>query len=204
MVPAPAREAAAPCLALQVDLACDRLYRRHHAVLVAFAHRRGCDEHEAWDVVQELFLRLFRRGMIATLGAWGEEAQRAWLLRTLRWVICNQHRERTRLKRGRGHAHESLDHLLDGGVDIPGRDTPATEHDRRWAVAVMQRGIDRLRAGMRPEAWDGFELNLWDEAAPRTPAARVANHRARVRLREMILREGTQLSLFQAAAGLAS
>lgn len=189
--------------ASQINLVCDRLYRHHQATLVGFACRRGCDEHEAWDVVQELFLRVFRRGMLIPLSTWTEEAQRGWLLRALRWIISNQLRDRLRVKRGSGHAHESLEHLLDGGQDIPGNGTPATEHDRRWAVSVLERGMARLRADMKPAAWAGFESSLWggESASPSTPAMRVAGHRARRRLREIIRCESSEKALYLAASG---
>ncbi|OYW70596.1 MAG: hypothetical protein B7Z37_30245 [Verrucomicrobia bacterium 12-59-8] len=185
----------------QLDLACDLLYRRHQAALVSFVRRRGCDEHEAWDVVQELFLRMFRRGVIARLAAWGEENQRAWLLRTLRWIISNQHRDRMRLKRGNIRAHESLDCLLDAGFDVAGDATPATEYDRRWALSVLERGIARLRADMKPAVWSRVESNMWGSGHLSTPALRVAGHRARLRLREIIRRECSETALYQAASG---
>ncbi|MGV3659169.1 MAG: RNA polymerase sigma factor [Prosthecobacter sp.] len=193
---------AAAHTAPQIDLACDRLYRRHQATLVAFACRRGCDEHEAWDVVQELFLRTFRRGMLMTLSSWTDEAQRAWLLRALRWLISNHLRDRMRMKRGCSHAHESLEHLLEEGHDIPGHTSPATEHDRRWAVSVLDRGMARLRTDMKPAAWACFESSLWGgNELPSTPAMRVASHRARRRLRELIRCESSESALYLAASG---
>lgn len=186
----------------ETDLVCESLYRRHQAMLVASACRRGCDEHEAWDMVQEVFLRAFRRGMLMTLSGWPEEMQRAWLLRALRWLICNDLRDRMRMKRASSHAHESLENLLAHGHDIPWHATPATEHDRRWAASVLERGMARLRAEIKPAAWAGFESSLRGVDGPlRTPAMRVASHRARHRLREIIRCESSETALYLAAGG---
>lgn len=183
------------------ELAWNSLYRQHQMPLVSFACRRGCDEHEAWDVVQELFLRMFRRGGMAKISALTEDRQRGWLMHSLRLIICNRYRDRKRVKRGSSQTQESLDVLLDQGLEIASSGTPATEHDRRWAMAVLERGMMKLRADMKPDAWAGVESTLWGQGAPSTPAMRVATHRARLRLREIILREGTQASLYHATRG---
>ena len=169
-----------------VDHACDHLYRRHQVSLVNFARLRGCDEHEAWDVVQELFLRAFRLGMIQPLSSRPEEMQRAWLLRSLRWMLINLHRRRTRLRRGGGHAVESLDLLIEEGFDFSASGTPAAEYDRQWAAAVLDQCLACLRGSIKPAAWMAFDSAMHGADAPTTPARRVAAHRARVRLRQMI------------------
>jgi RNA polymerase sigma factor (sigma-70 family) len=183
-----------------VDHACDHLYRRHQLSLVSFARLRGCDEHEAWDLVQELFLRAFRLGMIQPLSSRPEEMQRAWLLRTLRWMLINLHRRRTRMRRG-GHTLESLDLLIEEGVEFSSVSTPAGDFDRQWARAVLDRCLSRLRSSIKPAAWRAFESALQGTEAPNTPAMRVAAHRTRVRLRQMIRVEACEEALLQAVSG---
>lgn len=146
-------------------------------------------------------MRVFNLGMILPLSSRTEEMQRAWLLRTLRWMILNLRRHRTRLRRGNGHAPESLEHLIDEGFEFSAGGTPASEYDRKWAVAVLERGISRLRSGMKPSAWSTIEHGFWGTATHSTPAMRVATHRARVRLRELIRRESCEDALFLAAKG---
>jgi DNA-directed RNA polymerase specialized sigma24 family protein len=180
-----------------VDHACDHLYRRHQASLVNFARHRGCDEHEAWDVVQELFLRVFRLGMVLPLSSRTEEMQRTWLLRTLRWMLINLHRRRTRLRRGGGSALESLEHLLDEGFDIACGDTPEELHDRQWAMHIVERGLLKLRAGTRPAEWLIMQNAIWGTDSS-TGAQRVASHRARLRLRDCIRREASYEDLLEA------
>jgi len=183
-----------------VDHACDHLYRRHQSSLVSFACLRGCDEHEAWDLVQELFLRAFRFGMIQPLFSRSEEMQRAWLLRTLRWMLINLHRRRTRLRRGGGQALESLDLLIEDGVEFCSAGTPAGDFDRQWAAAVLDRCLSRLRSSIKPAAWRAFESALQGAEAPNTPAMRVAAHRTRVRLRQLIRVEACEEALLQAVS----
>jgi DNA-directed RNA polymerase specialized sigma24 family protein len=183
------------------DHACDHLYRRHQFSLVSFARLRGCDEHEAWDVVQDLFLRVFKRGMIEKLSSLTDEVQRAWLLRMLRWEISNYHRHRSRHKRGGATVLESLDGMLEDDQDVPVHITPATEHDRRWALAVLERGLSRLCAATAAKMWIKVEPFLCDGTTNASNATRVAVHRARCRLRDFIRSESCELDLFQAASG---
>lgn len=190
-----AREAGSP-----VDHACDHLYRRHQLSLVNFARRRGCDEHEAWDVVQEVFLRVFRLGMVLPLSSRSEEIQRIWLLRTMRWMLINQHRRRTRQRRGGAAGIESLDQLLDEGLEIASGDTPEAHHDRHWAMHTIERGLLKLRAATKPAVWLVMQNALWGTDSP-TGAQRVAAHRARVRLRECIRNEASYEDLIEAAKG---
>lgn len=183
-----------------VDHACDHLYRRHQLSLVNFARRRGCDEHEAWDVVQELFLRAFRLGMIQPLYNRTEEMQRAWLLRSLRWMLINMHRRRIRLRRGGGQVPDSLDRIMAEGGDFPGIDTPEHDHDRQWAAAVLERCLTRLHRSTRPAAWTAFEAGVNGTEARNAPAMRVAAHRVRARLRQLLCSEAGEEALLLAVS----
>jgi RNA polymerase sigma factor (sigma-70 family) len=183
-----------------VDHACDNLYRRHQVTLVNFARLRGCDEHEAWDVVQELFLRVFRLGMVLPLSSRTEEMQRTWLLRTLRWMLINLHRRRTRLRRGGSYSIESLELLTEEGREFSAVGTPAGEYDRQWAVSVLERCLSHLHQSSKPDAWMAFEAGLTGSETRSTPAMRVAAHRTRVKLKRLIRVEACKESLLQALA----
>lgn len=173
----------------EINAACTALYHDHHRWLLAFAIQRGCDEHEASDLIQELFLRVFRLGMIGVLSRRPPAARRAWLQRTLRWMLMNHHRHRTRLRRGGSLAPESLEVLLAEGNDVPGGCPPDEQHDRRWAMRVIERGIQNVRASIKPSLWPLLESSLCGDGGSLTGSQRVAAHRARVRLREEIRAE---------------
>ena len=181
-----------------VDHACDHLYRRHQVYLVNFARLRGCDEHEAWDIVQDLFLRVFRLGMVQVLGSRPLEMQRAWLMRTLRWMLVNEHRRRSRLRRGGGHLLDSVERIIEEGGDFPAVGTPAGDYDRQWAAAVLERCLSRLRSRVKPGSWTAFETSLNGSEGPLSPAKRVAAHRTRAKLRELIQLEAHAECLVQA------
>jgi len=187
----------------QADSVWDRFYQSHQLSLVRYATLRGCDEHEAWDIVQELFLRVHLRGMIALLTAKSEDMQRVWLRRTLLWMILNAHRHKSAIRRSGGYALESLDLLLESGQEVASDTTPASEYDRAWAASVMERGLSRLRSQLSPNTWQSIEPNLLGQNAKDLdqrpdPTLRVAVHRARVRLRELLALEagaGSNLGL---------
>ncbi|OYW78119.1 MAG: hypothetical protein B7Z37_01210 [Verrucomicrobia bacterium 12-59-8] len=185
-------EAADSCRKL--DQACELLYQSHQLCLVRFACQRGCDEHEAWDAVQELFLRIFRIGMLEPLCAKPLEWQRAWLLRTLNWIVLNKWRHKNAMRRGDASLTVSIDTLLEQGRELPGPRSPEAEHDHAWIRSVIERGVNRLRSSVGDLQWQRIEPSLFGteyaEVVPDyTPALRVAVHRARNRLRNMIATE---------------
>ncbi|MCX6857058.1 MAG: hypothetical protein NTV80_19375, partial [Verrucomicrobia bacterium] len=105
----------------------DQFYHCHQMALVRYACASGCDEHTAWDVVQDLFLRIYQRGMLLSLGHQSMDKQRLLLMRTLRWMISNARRHQSTIRRSGGHTMESLDLLLEAGQEIPSFHSPATE-----------------------------------------------------------------------------
>jgi DNA-directed RNA polymerase specialized sigma24 family protein len=187
----------------QADSDWDRFYQSHQLSLVRYATLRGFDEHEAWDIVQELFLRVHRKGMLELLVAKSEEMQRAWLMRTLLWMIHNARRHKLAIRRSGGHVPESLDLLLESGQEVAIHSTPASEYDRAWAKSVMERGLSRLRSLLTSSAWQGIESSILGQDASEydrrpSPKLRVAVHRARLRLRGFLTMEagaGSDLSV---------
>lgn len=176
----------------RLNHACEELYHHHRSRMIHYAHARGCDEHEALDLVQDVFLRLFRLNLLISLAARPREVQAGLLTRTLRWLILNRIRQRMSSKCGLGQKAESLDALLEDGMDIPCPGNPATEFDLAWAKAALNRSMNRLYSSVSPMIWESLESNLFDHklsGKAATPALRVAMHRARLRLREIVTQE---------------
>lgn len=174
------------------------LYHQHLDELLHLTRQRGIDEDEAQDLVQELFLRVFHLGLFRVLAERTYQARRAWLLRTLRWMILNKHRHRSRQRRGGAVCVESLEALVEEGHEITVGDAPDVLHDRRWAMKVLERSLIRLRSTLKPAAWSAIEGILAGESRTTSGKQRVAAHRARVRLREMICSEARYHDLLAA------
>lgn len=178
--------------------AASMLYRRHWPVLCAFARSRGCEVHDAEDAVQELFAKLVAQGQherAAAIVDHGEQA--AFLFARLRTHLIKRWQHRTRQRRGGGVVCFSLSD--ENGTDIDVADahpSPDGELDRDWARGVIERALSscchELQAQGRGEVWKSLEENIVHgcrAARPQSGALRTALHRAKRRLRALILAE---------------
>lgn len=115
--------------------------------LYVFARRQGYDADESEDLTQEFFACLLKRNDLAEVTP-ARGRFRSFLLASFKHLLVNEyHRQRTQ-KRG-GHATVvSLD------VEGPERryrlepgdpKTPETLFERRWALTVLERAVDRVR-----------------------------------------------------------
>ncbi len=169
---------------------CGALCRAHWSRLFLLARRSGCEVHDAEDAVQEMFEKLVRRGLLAALARQPAETQSAHLAVRMRCHLMNRWRDGRRLQRGGAVVIVPL--VSDDGcvVDVP--DTRA-EDARGSATDIHRklRALARLRMEMKPQNWS--RLAPWlmpaDDGGTRqtSGATRVALHRARRRLRELML-----------------
>jgi RNA polymerase sigma-70 factor (ECF subfamily) len=175
----------------------------------AFVRRRGYAADAAFDLTQGFFLRLLEKNDLASVDR--ERGRfRTWLLAVLKHHLANDwHREQAQ-KRGGGAAHLSIDgaeaesqyERLEPSHDL----TPERLFERRWALALLQRALDTLRAEyVRLGKADLFERLsgslTGDAAAPPTYQAlatdlgmsegnvKVTVHRLRGRYRALIQEE---------------
>jgi DNA-directed RNA polymerase specialized sigma24 family protein len=172
--------------------------------------RQGFDEPDAQDLTQEFFARLLASG---GLGGVGREKGRfrTFLLAALRHFLANEWKRDRTLKRGGGLTFLSLDDLGSESAQHP---EPATDltpeklYDRRWAQALLDQVLARLRGeyatASKAALFDHLRVFLADtkgtvsytDAAHRLNltegAAKQAVRRLRHRYRELLRSEIAQ------------
>jgi RNA polymerase sigma factor (sigma-70 family) len=186
------------------------LCRAYWYPLYAFLRRRGHDTHEAEDLTQEFFARLLARDFLA-----GVDPQkgkfRSFLLAAMKHFLANEWDRSQAQKRGGGQVVLSFDSLAAGsryGLE-PAHDlTPERLFERQWALAVLERVLERLQAeAIAEEKQPLFEQLKIYLAAGRESiryaqsaaelgmtegAVKVAVHRLRRRYRELLREEIAQ------------
>jgi DNA-directed RNA polymerase specialized sigma24 family protein len=171
------------------DLLVEAFCRKHWRRLRAFAVRSVGSWTEAEDVVQELFLGLVRNGKVAGLADRSPGEQSAYLSLRLNCLLRSRWRNARRARRlmmvealplDDGHAEE-----------VATKVSPASEIDRAWLAACIKTALERLRQQTHEAAWKqiGPRLEGEDARSGQTGAQRVALHRARQKLRELIREE---------------
>lgn len=176
----------------QIEINC--FCRTHWGRLCGLAYRRGLNEYDAQDAVQDLFMQLVERDqLIGLLQMPSPDHQAAFLTTRFNWQLMKRHRDQKRLRRGGGLSVVSLSDEGFGHVE-PSHDlTPAKELSVAWVNEVIENAFARLSLEMRTESWSSVEANLRGEdlaiAAAQSGAFRIALHRARIRLRLILTRD---------------
>jgi RNA polymerase sigma-70 factor (ECF subfamily) len=187
--------------------ALEHLCQTYWQPLYAYVRRRGNSPADAQDLTQEFFARLLAGDSLADVAP--EKGHfRAFLLAAVKHFLANAHDRRMAAKRGGGVPHLSLD--TDEAERCYQHAAPAALQpdrlfDRQWALTVLERALDRLRAEHdTPEKGKQFEalkgaLSADAETVPYAElgarlrmtegAVKVAVHRLRKRYREMLKAE---------------
>jgi RNA polymerase sigma factor (sigma-70 family) len=173
--------------------------------LYAFARRRGASAEDAADLTQEFFARLiegeFLRAADPQKGKF-----RTFLLTVFQRFLASDHQKRQAARRGGGRTQFSID-AADGELryameplDVA---TPEMLFERRWAMTLLQRVLQRLEEEYRQKGkaelfahcrdrltGTGAEGSSCAETAASLRmsevAVRVAVHRMRKRYRELV------------------
>jgi RNA polymerase sigma-70 factor (ECF subfamily) len=131
----------------QASAALESLCRAYWPALNAYIRREGYDPAEAEDLTQEFFARILAKDFLDHLHDQRGKF-RSFLLTFLKHFLSEERRRAGAQKRGGGRIISSLDATDAEGVRVhePADEmTPAQAFDLRWAQAVMERSVDRLR-----------------------------------------------------------
>ena len=171
-----------------------------------FIRRTHYEEDGARDLTQEFFARLLARQGLDTVEP-GRGRFRSFLLGAVKHFLADTRDRERAAKRGGGQTPAPLDTATPGDLDVPDAATPPPDaaFDREWAVALVNRAVDRLAAEHADETRrQHFEvLKPWllgDLGALRQSGAaerlgctenavRVAVHRLRRQFRELVKQE---------------
>jgi RNA polymerase sigma-70 factor (ECF subfamily) len=169
----------------------------------AFIRLKGFDPDEACDCTQEFFTRMIEKGYLASVDR-SKGRFRCFLLACLTHFISNRRKAQRALKRGGGGIPVPLD--LEEAARAYGREradfcTPEALFEYRWALAVLDRTLQRLRREWPEQEFDSLKPFLVAEAQRGEVAAvaqriglsegsvRVAVHRLRKRYRDALRTE---------------
>ncbi|WP_397568959.1 RNA polymerase sigma factor [Schlesneria sp. T3-172] len=191
------------------------LCRAYWYPLYALLRRRCRDRHEAQDLTQEFFAKLLEQDFLKNIDP-AKGRFRAFLLAAVEHFLCNHWDQQNAVKRGGGRRGVSLDLLpfdWESGesrfLTEPSHEiTPERLFERQWALALLERVLDRLRdeyRGAQKQALfetlqpfltvDQDSIRYADVAAELNTteaAARVAAHRLRKRYRALLRDEIAQ------------
>lgn len=189
------------------DQAMEQFCRTYWYPLYAFVRRRGQSVEDAGDLVQEFFARMLENGWLA--GVERRETRFSTLLLTIfQRHLASEHRRATAEKRGGGQTLVSID-LAQAerwfGAEPATGESPERIYERRWALAVLDAALQRLREESRTTGrsrhFDTLSPFLSRDPAPgeydataatlrlSAGAVAVAVHRLRGQFRAMVREE---------------
>jgi RNA polymerase sigma factor (sigma-70 family) len=191
----------------QSDQALAELCQIYWYPLYAYVRRQGHSREDAEDLVQAFFALFLEKNYLEGLSSDCGKF-RAFLLACLKHFLANQWDKARRYKRGGTAQHLSLDWQTADEryhLEPPDIASPDRLYDREWALALLERVVERLRqeytvAGKQDlfEHAKGFLMGRGD-GVPHSQAAaalnmdegalRVAVHRMRKRYRDTLKEE---------------
>ena len=174
--------------------------------IYAFVRRQGHATDDARDLTQGFFAAFLERGDVHGLDP-DRGRFRSYLLSAVKHYLGNQAERERALKRGGGARILSLSIEDDGGAAIDPEDgrTPERAYERQWALALLRRALDRLRAEQVAKGRGGLFERLKPSLAGQriegghaavaaslgltTVAVKVAAHRLKKRYGELLTEE---------------
>ena len=172
--------------------------------LYAFVRRQGYSADDAQDLIQSFFARLLEKNYLEAADR-RRGRFRSYLLGALKHFLANQRKRSRAWKRGGGQAVLSLDFASAESryhLDPADQLTPERLYDKRWALALLDRVLkrlrdelaragklarfDRLKQYLSGEPQAGSYRQIAGELTMTEGAVKVAVHRLRRRYRELL------------------
>jgi RNA polymerase sigma factor (sigma-70 family) len=156
--------------------ALEQLCRVYWPPVHAHLRRQGMDAHRAEDLTQEFFARLLAGNSFASVSP--EKGRfRTFLLAALKHFLINEWKRDRAQKRGGGQPLVALDALEPGlrdALEPRAEESPDAAYDRRWALTVLARVAERMKAEYaaagQSERYEGLKGYLLDGSEPRSYA----------------------------------
>jgi RNA polymerase sigma-70 factor (ECF subfamily) len=184
--------------------ALEKLCRVYWYPLYAFVRRQGHSPGDAEDLIQGFFARILQRKDLETVQR--ERGRfRSYLLVSLKHFVVNEQLRARAEKRGGGQSFISLDEVeaeKKFAREPLDKSTPEKLFERRWAMALLDKVLERLRkeyeATDRLRLFESLRWFLSDEPAEQsqaqigaelglsTGAVKQAVRRLRQRYRELL------------------
>ena len=171
------------------DIAFEKLVRPHFDRLYRMAWRLTGQKAEAEDLFQELLIKAY--GKLDDLVNIDEPG--SWLSRVMYNLFID---ERRRFKRHRLHTIEEGELVGDGLAGLPGDDNPAVDHERLERMNKLDAALSKLSDEHRQivllHDTEGYKMTEIQELTG-IPVGTIKSrlHRARARLREILVEDGT-------------
>jgi RNA polymerase sigma-70 factor (ECF subfamily) len=133
----------------QVRAAREALFKAYSNPLYDLAVSRGWARDRAAELIDEFFLFIFERDKLKDVDK-SAGRFRDFLKRKLRGFLSDQRERERAKKRGGDRRPVPLDHVGEGGRRNDPEDERSFEKDfdRRWALGVVERALERFKAEM--------------------------------------------------------
>jgi RNA polymerase sigma-70 factor (ECF subfamily) len=189
--------------------ALEELIQAYWFPVYAYIRRQGQGPQQAEDLTQEFFTRLLEKKHLASVDQ-SKGRFRSFLLTAVKRFLVNQWDKSQAQKRGGGKRFIALDALAAEArysVEPVDELTPERLFDRRWALAVLDQVLNRLRQEYtdrgKANLFESLQSSLADgpdggyariarEMGMSEGAVKVAAHRLRRRYRQLLREEIAQ------------
>jgi len=190
--------------------ALEKLCRTYWPPIYAFVRRQGHSSHDAQDLTQEFFARLLEKNSLASVER-SKGRFRSFLLASLKHFLANEWDKARAQKRGGGQILIPIDAKAAEstcGFELADSLTAEKIFERRWALALLEQVMSRLRADYagtgKAMQFERLKATLTGERSSipyaeigaalgqSEGAVKVAVHRLRQRYRELLREEIAQ------------